>query len=153
LFPLLFKIDGFKLHVLHNKQPFKNRVRYAPDVASRPDILQKDLERARTLLVRLEAEYYALRKLCILSRDEVTALPEGSLREDMLTLAEGEGYGDDLEPSRSTLSAVEQRIERVVAETLQDGLDEDDLKIRKVRLMRSSRANQALSPIQDCYIT
>ncbi|KAF8505469.1 hypothetical protein F5888DRAFT_1604781 [Russula emetica] len=128
------KIDGFKLHVLHNKQPFKNRVRYAPDVASRPDILQKDLERARTLLVRLEAEYYALRKICILSRDEVTALPEGPLREDMLTLAEGEGEGDDPEPSGSTLSAIEQRIERVLAETPQDDLDEDDLKIRKTAI-------------------
>ena len=98
------------------------------------------------MLVRLEAEYHELRKLCILSRDEVTALPEGSLREDMLTLAEGEGDGDDPDPSRSTLSAIEQRIERVLAETSQDGLDEDDLKIRKVRLMRSLRANPGAEP-------
>lgn len=105
------------------------------------------MERARTLLVRLEAEYYALRKLCILSRDEVAALPEGSLREDMLTLAEGEGDGDDTEPSRSTLSEIEQRIERVLAETPQDGIDEDDLKIRKVRLMSSLRANPGAEPL------
>lgn len=131
------------MHVLHNKQPFKNRVRYAPEVASRPDILQKDLERARTLLVHLEAEYYALRKLRILSRDEVITLPEGPLREDVVTLAEGEGDRDDVEPSRSTLSAVDQRIERVLAEIPQDGLDEDDLKIRKVRPMRSLRATPA----------
>lgn len=98
------------------------------------------------MLVRLEAEYHALRKFCILSRDEVTALPEGSLREDMLTLAEGEGDGDDPDPSRSTLSAIEQRIERVLAETSQDGLDEDDIKIRKVRLMRSLRANSGAEP-------
>lgn len=98
------------------------------------------------MLVRLEAEYYALRKLCILSRDEVTALPEGSLREDMLTLPEGEGDGDDPEPSRSTLSAIEQRIERVLAETPQDGLDVDDLKIRKVRLLSSLRANPGAEP-------
>ena len=98
------------------------------------------------MLVRLEAEYYALRKLCILSRDEVSALPEGSLREDMLTLAEGEGDGDDPEPSGSTLSAIEQRIERVLAETSQDGLDEDDLKIRKVRPVCSSRANPGAEP-------
>ena len=98
------------------------------------------------MLVRLEAEYHALRKLRILSRDEVTALPEGSLREDMLTLVEGEGDGDDPELSGSTLSAIEQRIERVLAETPQDGLDEDDLKIRKVRLMRSSRVNPGAEP-------
>ena len=93
------------------------------------------------MVVRLEAEYYALRKLCILSRDEVTALPEGPLREDMLTLVDGEADGDDPEPFRNTLLAIEQRIERVLAETPQDGLDEDDIKIRKVRLMRSLRAN------------
>ena len=102
------------------------------------------MERARTLLVRLEAEYYALRKIRILPRDEAIALPEGPLREEMLTLAEGEGDDrDDPEPSRSTLSAVDQRIERVLAETPPDGLDEDDLKIRKVRPMRSLRATSA----------
>lgn len=98
------------------------------------------------MLVRLEAEYYAIRKLCILSRDEVAALPEGPLREDMVTLAEGEGDSDDPEPSRSALSAIEQRIERVLAETPPDGLDEDDLKIRQVRPMRSLRANPGAEP-------
>jgi len=106
-------------------------------VASRHDILQKDLERARNLLLRLEAEYHAFRKLRILSRDEVAALPEGPLREDAISLAEGEEVSDDPEPSGSTLSAIELRIEKVLAEAPQDGLDEDDLKIRKVRTMRS----------------
>jgi hypothetical protein len=93
------------------------------------------LERAQNLLARLEAEYHAFRKLRILSRDEVAALPEGLLREDMVTLAEGEEDRDDPEPSGSTLSAIEQRIEKVFAEAPQDGLDEDDLKIYKVRSM------------------
>ena len=62
----------------------------------------------------------------------------------MLTLVEGEGDDrDDPEPSGSTLSAIDQRIERVLAETPPDGLDEDDLKIRKVRSMRSLRATPA----------
>lgn len=115
-------------------------------MASRPDILQKDLERARTLLVRLEAENHELRKLRILSRDEVANLPEGSLREDMVTLAEGEEDRDDPEPSGSTLSAIEQRIEKVFADLPQDGLDEDDLKIRKVRPMCSLCAPPAAEP-------
>jgi hypothetical protein len=131
------------LHVLHNKQPFKNRVRYAPEAASRPDIIEKDLDRARTLLVRLEAEHYALRKIRILSRDDVAALPAGPLQEDMVTLAEGEEDRDESEPCKSVLSAIEQQIEKVYAETPKDGLDEDDLKIRKVRSMRSSRAPPA----------
>ncbi len=112
-------------------------------MASRPDILEKDLERARVLLVRLEAEYYALRRIRLLSREEVAALPEGPLQEDILTLAEGEEDPDDPEPSKSPLSAIEQRIEKVYAEAAQDGLDEDDLKIRKVRLSRISRAPPA----------
>ena len=112
-------------------------------MASRPDILQKDLERARNLLGRLEAEYHAHRKLRILSRDEVAALPEGSLREDMVTLAEGEEDRDDPEPLGSTLSAIEQRIENVLAAAPQDDLDEDDVKIRKVRPMHSLRAPPA----------
>jgi hypothetical protein len=103
-------------------------------VASRPDILEKDLERARVLLVRLETEYYALRRIRVLSREEVAALPEGPLQEEIVTLAEGEEYHDDPEPSKSALSAIDQRIEKVYAEVAQDGLDEDDLKIRKVRL-------------------
>jgi hypothetical protein len=95
------------------------------------------LERAQNLLLHLEAEYYALRKLRILSRDEVAALPEGPLREDAISLAEGEEVSDDPESSGSTLSAIELRIEKVFAEVPQDGLDEDDLKIRKVRTMDS----------------
>jgi hypothetical protein len=134
------------LHVLHNKQPFKNRVRYAPEVASRPDIVEKDLDRARTLLVRLEAEYHALRKIRILSRDEVAALPEGPLQEDIVTSVDGEEDRDDPEPPKSPLFAIEQRIEKVYAETPKDGLDEDDLRILKVRLMRSSCAPPAAEP-------
>jgi hypothetical protein len=122
-------------------------------VASRPDILEKDLDRARTLLVRLETEYYALRKIRIMSRDEVLALPEGPLQEDMVTLVEGEEDRDDPEPSRSVLSAIEQRIEKVYAETPKDGLDEDDLKIRKVRLMRSSLAPPAAEPTLKAAIS
>lgn len=106
-------------------------------MASRHDILQKDLERAQNLLLRLEAEYHALRRLRILSRDEVAALPEGPLREDTISLAESEEVRDDPEPSGSILSAIELRIEKVFAEAPQDGLDEDDLKIRKVRTMHS----------------
>jgi len=101
------------------------------------------VERARTLLARLEAESHELRKLRILSHGEVVTLPEGSLREDMVTLVEGDEDRDDPEPSGSTLSAIEQRIEKVFAELPQDGLDEDDLKIRKVRPMCSLRAPPA----------
>jgi hypothetical protein len=71
----------------------------------------------------------------------------------MVKLAEGEEDHDDPEPSGSTLSAIDQRIEKVLAEAPQDGLDEDDLKIRKVRPMRSCVHLQPLSPTQDRCIT
>lgn len=145
------KIDGFKLHVLHNKQPFKNRIRYAPEVASRPDILEKDLERARVLLVRLEAENYALRRIRILPREEVAALPEGPLQEDIVTLAEGEEDRDDPETSKNTLSAIEQRIEKVYADAAQDGLDEDDLKIRKITMSLDLVLAALRNAFHTCY--
>ncbi|KAH9045722.1 hypothetical protein EDB85DRAFT_1908092 [Lactarius pseudohatsudake] len=145
------KIDGFKLHVLHNKQPFKNRIRYAPEVASRPDILEKDLERARVLFVRLEAEYHALRRIRILSREEIATLPEGPLQEDIVTLAEGEEDHDDPEPPKSALSAIEQRIEKVYAEAAQDGLDEDDLKIRKITLSLDLVLAALRNAFHTCY--
>ena len=116
-------------------------------MASRPDILEKDLERARVLLVRLEAEYYALRKVRVLSREEVAALPEGPLQEDTLTLAEDEESREDPEPSKSALAALEQRIEKLSAEAAQEGLDEDDLKIRKVRQSRILRVPPATESI------
>ena len=98
------------------------------------------MERARVLLVRLEAEYYALRRVRVLSREEVATLPEGPSQENIVALGEDEECRDDPEPSKSALSAIDQRIEKVYAEAAQDGLDEDDLKIRKVRLSRISRA-------------
>jgi hypothetical protein len=105
------------------------------------------LERARVLLVRLEAEYYSLRRVRILSREEVAALPEGPLQEETLTLVEGEEYRDDPEPSKSALAALDQRIEKVYMEASQEGLDEDDLKILKVRLLRILRATPATESI------
>lgn len=122
-------------------------------MASRPDILEKDLERARVLLVRLEAEYYSLRRVRVLSREEVAALPEGPLQEETLSLAEGEEYRDDPEPSKSTVAAIEQRIEKVCAEAAQEGLDEDDLKIRKVRSLRILRAPPATESISKITIS
>jgi hypothetical protein len=62
------KIEGFKLHVTHNVRPFVNRIRYAPEVASKPDRLEKDLANVKTLAVILEDEYFNLRTIEILKK-------------------------------------------------------------------------------------
>ncbi|KAK7061319.1 hypothetical protein R3P38DRAFT_2828809 [Favolaschia claudopus] len=49
-------IEGFKLHVTHNVKPFTNRMRYAPEVASRPDRMEKDLVNVKALAAKLEVE-------------------------------------------------------------------------------------------------
>ena len=46
---LLRQIEGFKLRLIHNIEPFTSRIRYAPEVASRPDRPAKDLATAKTL--------------------------------------------------------------------------------------------------------
>jgi hypothetical protein len=55
------KVEGFKLHVTHLLKPFVNRIRYAPEIASKPERLEKDLANARVLAGLLEAEYEQLR--------------------------------------------------------------------------------------------
>ena len=56
------RIEGFKLHVAHITKPFVSRVRFAPEVASKPDRLAKDLASAKALAAVLEDEYETLRK-------------------------------------------------------------------------------------------
>ena len=52
----LLQIEGFKLHVVYNLRPFVNRVRYTPEVASKPDRMEKDLANAKILAGLLEEE-------------------------------------------------------------------------------------------------
>lgn len=57
----MIQIEGFKLHLNHNTQPFTGKVRTTPEVASRPDRIAKDLAQARRLTAVLEDEYERVR--------------------------------------------------------------------------------------------
>ncbi|KII96062.1 hypothetical protein PLICRDRAFT_694151 [Plicaturopsis crispa FD-325 SS-3] len=128
------KIEGFKLHVTQNIRPFTNRVRYAPEVASKPDRLAKDLENAKTLARLLEDQASALRKT---KRQpppapESDVKPEGENGEPVVKdeqpdvdMADGANLPveeDDPEPSERGSVAVERRIEKIMADLVEQGL-------------------------------
>jgi hypothetical protein len=58
----LLQVEGFKLHVTHNTKPFVNKIQYAPEVASKPERLEKDLANTKTLAALLGEEAAILRK-------------------------------------------------------------------------------------------
>lgn len=144
---LLRQIEGFKLHLSHNIKPFTSRIRYAPEVASRPDRLAKDLASARTLASLLEDEYDRIRRpppRDLLPQDgssepnvpsestEDTLMGGGSLDQDP---------NEDAPKSRGS-EAVEQRIEKVISELKGSGavevMSEREFEAKKVKFHPSS---------------
>ena len=136
------QIEGFKLHVSHITKPFTSRVRFAPEVASKPDRLVKDLEQAKALAAVLEEEYDTLAKMKI-----EPPKPEangGGLEgepkveaQDTVMSHEEEIHVDDSEPRERGTDAVERRIEKVMAEMLDQGIvnanDEKAVEAKRVR--------------------
>jgi hypothetical protein len=146
------QIEGFKLHVVHNLRPFVNRIRYTPEVASKPDRLEKDLANAKILAALLEDEAAALRKTKLSAKDPAIEGVEGEngqseLKEDD-SMADGQnsGEGDDNdEPKERGSEAVERRIEKIMAEMQDQGLvdinDEKALQAKKVHFLSCSLAD------------
>lgn len=127
-FPFLtsLQIDGFKLHVTHNLKPFVNRIRYTPEVASRPERLEKDLVNAKKLASILEEETAKLRAATVApvasiktENGDAPTESEQKPQEDVIMSA---GEDDDPEPKESGSEAVERRIEKVMAELRDQGL-------------------------------
>jgi hypothetical protein len=140
------QIEGFKLHVVHNLRPFVNRIRYTPEVASKPDRLEKDLANAKILADLLEDEAAALRKTKITDLSAKDSALEGiegensqTERKEDVSMADGQNSGqgdDDDEPKERGSDAVERRIEKIMAEMRDQGLvdinDEKALQAKKV---------------------
>ena len=139
---LLRQIEGFKLHLSHNIKPFTSRIRYAPEVASRPDRLAKDLASAKTLASLLEGEYDRIRRpptRDLPSQDgtsepnippepaEDTLMCDGSLDEDP----------DEDAPKSRGSEAVEQRIEKFISELKESDavsvMSEREFEAKKVK--------------------
>ena len=141
------QIEGFKLHVSHITKPFTSRTRYAPEVASRPDRMTKDLANAKTLASLLEEEYEDLRKRRY-NEVEVkvnnTALKtKGATNEPPPPTTEDEGL--DPEPRERGSEVVERRIEKVMADLREHGgldfSDEKAVEDRRVSALPSSCAS------------
>jgi hypothetical protein len=140
------QIEGFKLHVVHNLRPFVNRIRYTPEVASKPDRLEKDLANAKILASLLEDEAAALRRTKITNLSATDPAIEGvegengqaEQKEDAF-MTDGQAPGEEEEeeePKERGSEAVEKRIEKTMAEIRDQGLvdvdDEKALQARKV---------------------
>lgn len=114
------KIDGFKLHVTHNLKPFVNRIRYTPEVASRPERLEKDLANARKLASILEEESARLRAARV---DSMVPAKDASMEGDEQVNRELDAEDDDEpEPKESGSEAVERRIGKVMCDLQDQGL-------------------------------
>ncbi|KAJ7122902.1 hypothetical protein C8R44DRAFT_876099 [Mycena epipterygia] len=125
------KIEGFKLHITHNVKPFTNRIRYAPEVASRPDRMEKDLANAKALAAKLETEAAELRKFKITPKPADGAAVNSEADVAMEAPEEEE---EEEEPRERGCDAVERRIEKVMADLRQQELvDVNDDKAYEVK--------------------
>lgn len=140
------QIEGFKLHVTHMIKPFVNRIRYTPEVASRPERLEKDLGNAKKLAAILEDEAARLRAIKVQPAGSVVKKEEdgddvpvedneGDASMASASLNEAEEGPE--EPKERGSDAVERRIEKVMSELRDQGLvdvnDEQAYEERKVR--------------------
>lgn len=119
-FLIACQIEGFKLHVTHNVRPFTNRIRYAPEVASRPERLEKDLAYAKTLAGILEERASILRKTKVNTEHQGDS---GSSENQDVSMPDTEAENDeDSEPKEKGSDAVERRIEKVMGDMCHQGL-------------------------------
>lgn len=120
----------------HNTRAFTSKVRFAPEVASRPDRIAKDLGQAKKLVSILEDEYERVRKFKM-QKPAKDGSAEGAPVDD----STGEGAdGDALispdndvlmadalveddEPRERGSEAVERRIEKLISELPEPGTE------------------------------
>jgi hypothetical protein len=109
-----------------------NRIRYAPEVASRPDRLVKDLANAKTLATLLEDEAAKLRgvKLPLPLPAVTNGDDAGVKKEDTdATMAAPHDEDEEPEPKEQGSDAVERRIEKIMANLREQGfIDVNDDK-------------------------
>ncbi|KAJ7718497.1 hypothetical protein DFH07DRAFT_860253, partial [Mycena maculata] len=147
------KIEGFKLHITHNVKPFTNRIRYAPEVASRPDRMEKDLANAKALAARLEEEAAELRKLKIPSK---AAPVEGGVATTDADVSMERGADEEEgEPRERGSDAVERRVEKVMADLRQQGLvdvnDDKAYEAKKLTLTLDLYLAYLRAAFHTCY--
>lgn len=121
------------MHVTHNTRPFTNKIRYAPEVASRPDRLEKDLENVKLLASLLEEQAAKLRAYKPYTIGEKVNGSVSDSNGDTLMASPEE---DDPEPKERGSDAVEKRIDKTMMDLKDQGLvdvsDEKSYHMRKV---------------------
>jgi hypothetical protein len=116
--------------VSHNLKPFVNRVRYVPEVASKPGRIEKELANVKILASILEEEYVTLFKSSASSTGDDSMETNGVAKpEDVGVQADNE---DDPMLAETGSEAVERRIEKLVGELHEQGVDEKVLEAKKV---------------------
>ena len=126
------------MHVAHNVRPFVNRMRYAPEVASKPDRLEKDLADAKKLASILEAEAAALRKMkvkvaTVIQDDSMDGSTNKESNQEKISAHDDINDPDDQEPMENGSDAVDRRIEKIMGEQgLVDIGDEKAYSTKKV---------------------
>ncbi|KAG8218305.1 hypothetical protein J3R82DRAFT_3919 [Butyriboletus roseoflavus] len=143
------KIEGFKLHVSHNMKPFINRVRYVPEVASRPDRIEKDLANVKILASILEEEYATLYRSSASSTGGDSMETDGGVRpEGVGVQADNE---DDSVPREAGSDAVERRIEKIMGELREQGVDEKVLEVKKAVISLDLYIAYLRAAYHTCY--
>lgn len=108
----------------HVVKPFTNRIRYTPDVASRPERLEKDLANAKVLVAQLEEEAAKLQSLKIPELN-VKSKANGEVKvEDDTSMVPPEEPEEEpaVEPREKGAEAVERRVEKILADLREQGL-------------------------------
>ena len=143
---------------MHDVRPFINRIRYAPEVASKPERLEKDLANAKCLATILE-EGAPLRRTKVKTEDEP---PHESIQSEEQTDAvmaipeSADDIDDDPEPKENGSAAVEQKIEKIIADLREQGVvdinDEKAFEAKKVRnsCQQCFECTFMLRSISDC---
>ncbi|KAM6495488.1 hypothetical protein JOM56_008194 [Amanita muscaria] len=148
------KIEGFKLHVTHNQRPFVNKIRYAPEVASRPERMAKDLVNAKSLAEILEDEAARIRSTKVSPLNAPTENGQ-SVEQSDVAMAPPEVADDDPEPLERGSAAVERRIEKLMADMREQGLvdinDEMAYEEKKVAVSLDLYLAYLRAAYHSCY--
>lgn len=135
------QIEGFKLHVTQIVKPFVGKVRYAPEVASRPERLSKDLANAKELVTVLEEEAASLRSAMSATtiqptNGENTEANSNAAEDAAMADVAGDQYEEDPEPQERGSDAIERRVEKIISDLREQGQfagnSDDEVEAKRV---------------------
>lgn len=133
----------------HITKPFTSRIRYAPEVASKPDRLAKDLQQARWLSSRLQEEYRGLRTVRVEQKKQSSGDDSEEKNEEqpdiVMTDAADDEDDDHIDPKEIGSDVIVRRVEKIMADMRDRGLvDANDEKAVAEKKVGSCYDNSAL---------